>query len=229
MAIIKKETSKGVELTLKGRSLWAKLTEPDFHFDKEGTYSTKLILTDDDRDELQEILDAIQEQAVQIAVDEAAKKRQKLKPENVKRADLSLKELIDKETGEGTGEWAYNCKCKASGVTKEGREWARKVPLYDAKAQFITNTRGLEIWNGSILKVSIRLTPFFTSGLGAGVKTQLLAVQILELASGGRDASSFGFGAEEDGFAYEDAPAEGQLPWSDADADADGEGGQADF
>jgi len=225
MSITVTETSKGTYLNIRGRAQWPKLTTPDTHFDAAGVFSTKLILTEEDRAELQTLLEDAQEQAVQIAVDEAATKGRKVKPETIKRVDLPLQEIVDRETGEGTGEWVVSTKCKASGTTKDGRSWARKVPLYDSKTKPIENPK-LEIWSGSVLNCRVLVKPFYTAGLGAGVSLPLQGVQILQLASGARTAADMGFGAEEDGYAYEDM-AEGELPWSSTDEDATGE--SADF
>lgn len=228
MAILVTETSKGLNLNIRGRAQWPKLTTPDTHFDAAGVYSTKLILTDEDRAELAAILEEAQEQAVQMAIDEAAKKGRKLKPESVKRVDLPLQEVVDRETGEGTGEWTVGTKCKASGTTKDGRSWARKVPLFDSKGNPLKNPDKVEIWSGSMLNARVLVKPFFSAGLGAGVSLPLLGVQILQLAGGARTAADLGFGAEEGG--YEDMP-EGEIPWSEEDGSASSNdtGESADF
>ena len=67
------------------------------------------------------------------------------------------------------------------------------------------------IWSGTTAKVSFSVglnkegvPGYFIPGTGAaGLKLKLLAVQIIDLKSGGeRSADSYGFGAEE-GYAYD--------------------------
>lgn len=195
MTIISKETPKGLTLVIPGRALWPKLTEPDTHFDKEGVFRTKLILAPEDKEALEEILASLRDEAVQKAVEEAKSKGKAVKADKVKLADLPLTELTDKDTGEGTGEFAAGCKCKASGVSKDGRKWDRKVPIFDARGSLIADVP--EIWNGSRLKVNVLAKPFYVPSLGAGASLQLKGVQIIELATAGQDAASFGFGEEE--------------------------------
>ncbi len=195
MAIISKETPKGLTLVIPGRALWPKLTVPDTHFEKEGVYRTKLILSPEDKETLEAILTTLRDEGVAKAVDEAKAKGKAIKPDKVKLADLPLTELTDKETGEGTGELAVSCKRTASGVAKDGRAWKCKVPLFDAKGNAIADPP--EIWNGSRLKVNVLAKSFYVSALGAGASLRLQGVQIIELAAAGRDAASYGFEAED--------------------------------
>lgn len=202
MAIIQKQTPKGTILIIKGRALWPKLIEPDTKFKAEGEYTTKLILSDDDATELRDILENAQAAAVAAAIEEAAAKGKRLRAEKIKQADIPLKELEDRETGEPTGEWAVNVKCKASGTNKAGKAWQRKVPLFDAKGTPIPEDAKPEIWNGSILKVNCTINPFYTDMAGAGNSLRLTAVQIIELSSSVKDAGAYGFDAE-DGYTSE--------------------------
>lgn len=220
MAIISKETPKGLVLVIPGLALWPKLTEPDTHFDKEGVFRTKLILTGADKDALEDILLTLREEAVQNAVSEAKSKGKAIKADKVKLADLPLTELTDKETGEGTGDYAISCKCKASGVSKDGRKWDRKVPLFDARGTLISPSDAPEIWNGSSLKVNVLAKSFYVPALGAGASLQLKGVQIITLATAGQDASSFGFEAE-DGYVADSASSAPFEPTSPAAGEED--------
>lgn len=219
MAIIKKEiekrikgkTVKGYRLVVRGWALWPRLTEPDTKFDEGGVYSVRLILDEDDVSPVRELLEEVRALAVAGAVAQAAESGKTLKADKVKRADLPLKELEDRETGEGTGEFGLNAKLKAVGRDRKGNVYERKVALFDAKGQPLP-PQGLNIWNGSILKLNLDVMPYFTGSLGAGASVALNAVQIIELVSGSpKEAADYDFEAE-DGYAG------GEFPASPAEA-----------
>ncbi len=227
MALIQSRDSKDrLTLVITGRALYPKLTRPDTKYKAVGEYGTKIVLDSDDVETLQEILEEARQAGVQMAVAEAKEKGKVVKADKVKLADLSLTELTDKE-GEPTGEWAVNVKAPASGTTKDGRAWARKIPLFDAKAKPIANPGTLDIWSGSLLRVNCWVKPFYTAALGAGASLRLVGVQILELATGGsRDADSLGFGAEDDGYEYGEQTEPGTDPFEPTEA---GDPAEADF
>lgn len=218
MSIIYTETPKGTYLVIRGRAIWPKITKPDTKFTPEGAYSCKLALSAEDKDALQAILEEAQQVGVQMAVEEAAKKGKKVAADKVKLADLPLVELLDKETGEGTDEYAVSAKAKASGTRKDGSTWTRAVKIFDAKLKPV-NPETVEIWSDSVLAMRVQLRPFYVPALGAGVSLRLEAVQILTLNSGGdRDGASYGFGEEEDGWSPDENG--GATPWGN---DASGE------
>lgn len=231
MAIIKKETKYGLDLVLRGRALWPKLTKPDTKFDPDGVYSTQLVLDEADARELEELLAEVREQALEDEVKKALEKNPKLVAATVRKklkvAALPIKELEDKETGEATGEQAVNCKLKAVGKSRDGEVYSRKVALFDAKGKPIKGA-SLEIWNGSILKVNVLVRPYTSPAFGIGATVQLKAVQIIELVAGGeRGASGYGFGSE-DGYEYGDD--EAGYPGSPEEAfDSAADAAEADF
>ena len=208
MAVISKETSRGLTLVLSGEALFPKLTEPETKFNPEGVYTTKLILSDDDATRLYSILEELRDVAVEEVFQEIKSKKPKMADdkirESIKVVDLPLSELTDKETGEGTGQRAVTVKCKASGVNKKtGKPWKRKVPLFDSKGHPVKQ-EGLEIWSGSRLRVNALAYSFNVPALGVGISLTLEAAQILSLSNGSRNATSFGFAEEEDGWIPEE-------------------------
>lgn len=204
---------KGV--TPKGVASWPRLHEPDTKFKKEGEYSIKLKLSGAAAAELNAIIEAAHEQSFEanrkaIAEAKAKEKNPKKRAEIKERADLPCKEVY--ENDEPTGEYEFSFKMKASGVSqKTGKPWERKPAVFNAKGKPLSAEEKQKVGGGSVVKVSYEIAPFYTAALGAGVSLRLEAVQVLELKSfTNRDASAFGFGAEEgyDGV-DEDAAASG--------------------
>jgi len=109
--------------------------------------------------------------------------------------------LYDKETEEPTGQIEFRFKMAASGIANKGtdreRKWSAKPALFDAKGKPITGD--VEIWGGTIGKVSFEARPYFVSGTAAaGLSLKLKAVQVIELRQGGdRSADQYGFSQEE--------------------------------
>lgn len=220
--------------TPAGRAIYPRLTEPDTKFKDAGEYSVRLLLTET---EIAPIM-AKCEELRQQAFDEQFEKIKTEKPrmaddkirESIKLADLPLKLYEDPDTGDTTGEYQVNFKMTASGVSKKtGKPWTRRPALFDARNNPI-NPEGLEIWSGSVLKVSFEIMPFYTKAVGAGVSLRLLAVQIIELVSGGqRDAAGYGFEAQEDGYAYAPPSPGANAAASSSDDGADDSDGEEDF
>lgn len=140
---------------------------------------------------------------------------------------MPYKELY--ENDEPTGEYEFNFKMKASGVSKKtGKPWTRKPAVFNAKGKPMSDEEKAKVGGGSVVKVAYEITPFYTAALGAGVSLRLEAVQVLELKSfQARDASAFGFGEEEgyDGV-DEDAAASG---FQDETGGSSGEPSDGDF
>ena len=214
-----------------GKALYPKLQEADTKFKPEGEFSVKLLLTEAQAAPFLEQCESAQEEAFQEKLEELKAKKPKMNAaklaEEIKRAPLPVKPHTDPETGEETGEWAVHFKAKASGTTKSGERWERKIPMYDAKNQPISGKLPT-MWSGSMLKVNYVVDPFCTA-LGAGVTLRIQAVQILKLVSGGaRSAEEYGFEAEEGGYTYSEAdmPEDGHIPFAADDA---ADAGQEDF
>ena len=180
-------------VTAAGEAVFPRIVVPDTKFDADGTYSLKLRLPDGpDADALIAKIDAVREKAHELAVEDAPNAAAAKK---IKMADPSYGRELDRETGEDTGNWLFNFKMKASGVSKKtGKSWSRKPALFDAKGQPITTlTKNEDVWTGSIVKVAFELRPFYSTSFGAKYSQNLQAVQIIELVSGeGKSAEDFG-------------------------------------
>ena len=221
----RKESVKGV--TPSGEALFAKLIVPDTKFDPDGIYSLKFKLPDGpDADALINKINTVTDAAFQEAVDKAPNPAAAKK---IKRADPSYSRELDNQTGEETGNWLFNFKMKASGVSKRtGRPWERKPAIFDAHGKPITSFKdNADIWNGSVIRVAYELRPFYSPSFGAGCSQVLEAVQVLKLVSGtAKSADAFGFDVEE-GFTVDetstpfDTPAEDETPVSDVNGDVD--------
>lgn len=99
----------------------------------------------------------------------------------------------------------------------------------DAAAPKPNMLNGIRIGKGSIVKVAFEVNPFgaMPASKVAGVSLRLSAVQVIKhVPPGIRDASAFGFGAEEGGFTTADA-AESSAPF-DPNSEPDVGGGVAD-
>ena len=214
-------------VTAAGEAVFPRLVLPDTKFDPDGTYSVKLRLPDGpDADALIAKIDSVREQAHELAVENAPNAASAKK---IKMADPSYSRELDRETGEETGNWLFNFKMKASGVSKKtGKSWTRKPALFDAKGQPITTlTKNEEVWTGSVVKVAYELRPFYSPSFGAGCSQNLQAIQIIELVSGeGKTAEDFGF-SEEDGSFFVESPDE--TPFDTAAREAEGGEPDGDF
>ena len=220
------------QISPAGRALFPKLKDADTKFKPEGEYVVRLILSEDDAAPLLAMCEEMQGQAAEEEFQKQREAKPKMKPEKIregiKMADLPVKKYEDPETGEETGEYQATFKMTASGVSKKtGKPWTRRPALFDALNKPV-DPKTVDVWTGSILKVSYNPDPFCTA-IGAGVSLRLEAVQIIDLVSGGaRDASDYGFAADEEGYAHEDS---GSPFPSDEDLAAAGapDTGETDF
>lgn len=198
-------------VTQVGVAIYPHLVEPDTKFNAEGEYKVKLRLSPDSV-----ITDAKGKRVadVQSFIDEMmGKALEKAKQENkgkIKEADAPYE--IDDETGEVL----VNFKLKATGKTRDGKEFTQKPALFDSKGK-PAEVKG--VWGGSKIKVSFEVVPFYTKLIGAGVSLRLKAVQIIELIAGGNggSADSYGFG-EEEGYEAEDEAADNGFSSDDEDS-----------
>lgn len=218
MAAQKKRNPRYV--TQVGTAIYPYLIEPDTEYNAEGEYKVKLRLPPDATlsnakgesvGSVQEFIDGMMEKALAKAKEENKGR--------IKEADAPYQ--ID----EDTGDLLVNFKLKASGKTREGKEFTQKPALFDAKGKPFD---GDAIWGGSRLKVSFEVVPFFTKLIGAGVTLRLKAVQIIELIQGGgASAENYGFG-EEEGYESDETSAEDEG-FSDAEDGAEDEEDGGDF
>ena len=195
--------SKETFTSPKGRLGFSALTTPSTKFNEDGEYVAQLVVSPEEGEQLLEQFITLQDEAVSIAVEKARQKGRTLKPEKVKRTGLPVKPYETQE-GEETGEYVVTFKRKAGGVTKEGAPWKYCLPLWDSQGKRITDTSSLQVWGGSVVRISYTAEPFYNDSLGAGVSVRIKAVQILKLVSGEASFESNGFEAEEDGFSVDE-------------------------
>ena len=191
-----------------GRALYPKLKDPDTKFKPAGEYSVKLILSEADALPILEMCKRIQQEAFDAEFEKQRSDKPKMNPdkirEGIKLANLPVKPYEDPETGEETGNYQVTFKMNATGIArKTGKPFTRCPVLFDARNKLIDRMK-IDVGSGSILKVGYTAAPFSKPATGTGVSLRLEAVQVLELTSWGqRDASAFGFEADEDGYSYD--------------------------
>jgi len=121
------------------------------------------------------MLNSLAEQSVKEAQEKTGKK-------NIKKAQLPFKDE--------DGKTIFKFKMKASGTnTKTGDSFKQRPALFDNELNPI-NPEEVNIWGGSILRVSYQPSLWFTPMLGAGVSLRLKSVQVKDLVEGGSQAGS---------------------------------------
>lgn len=167
---------------------YPKLVEPDTKFHPEGMYEVIAVMdaSDPEAIRLAEDLDKFLEQHKASLKAQASATKFKL-------TDLPWRfEEID-----GMPALILKAKSKASGVDRDGKSWARKPALFDAKGNPVTDRYAVAgLWSGTTGKVAFQASPFYTPVIGAGVTLRLQAVQIINLVESGGSGSAHGFGEE---------------------------------
>ena len=210
-------------VTPTGVAQYPHLVEPD-NFEGSLDYKVNLILDPADVG-VQELIDSI------TASCEAEFKRgtDEMKAKGGKHiAAAKLMELFVpivpeyNDVGEETGRVIFKAKSKAAGITKAGKAWERKIPLFDAATKKIPHG-SVKVWSGSILKVEMQMNLYTAAGLKkSGCSLRIASVQVLELSEGGGGGGAFG--VEEGGFdssGLEEAAADKSPPSLSPDYDAD--------
>lgn len=187
-------------VTPAGAVEYAKVFEPQTKIGDQTidpTYSVTIYLDDKDS----EIIKQLDEQ-MKIAEDMATEQASKVKGRKPKLPtchDENFGAEVD-EDGNETGRYFIKAKAKAEGITKAGKRWKFKPPVFDA-----TNTPFPEkdpplIGNGSVCRLAITAYPY-AAPIGYGVSIRLEALQVLKLVEyNGRSGGSFGFEVEDDGY-----------------------------
>lgn len=185
---------------------YPKLLEPDTKFHPEGMYEVIAVMDASDPDAicLAEDLDKLLEQHKASLKAQAPTTKFKL-------TDLPWRfQEVD-----GVPALVLKAKSKASGVDRDGKSWARKPALFDAKGNSVTDRYSVAgLWSGTTGKVAFLASPFYTPVIGAGITLRLQAVQIISLVESGGSGSSHGFG-EEKGWTPEgtEKAAVAAVPW----------------
>jgi hypothetical protein len=190
------------------------LNKPDDRYNPDKPeYKVSIIYENEEAaSDMIEVIKTAQDQAVEDAVnqarEEAKKKGKKFNEErfrsSLKLAPLPIKEELD-ENDDPTGRIIIGpFKMRARGVTKDGREWERKCPVFDGAGKPV-DLEAVSIWGGSILNICYFIDTYYTAALGAGVSLKLEAVQVLELRSGkAKTAAGFGFSTDGEGLSQDD-------------------------
>ena len=223
-----KRTSAPQFTSFRGVFKFPKLNSPDTKFKADGEYSVKLIGNESDP--------AVQALVGKLTpLHEAAIARGKALTKKGKTLSVNplFTQVYDETTEEPTGEVEFKFTMAASGTFKNGpkagQAWSRSPSIYDAKGNALTKPPA--IWGGTVGKVSFEVgvdresgePGYFIPGTStAGLSLRLLAVQVIDLVSGGqRTASAYGFG-EEDGYEHTtEGAAEETAAASDDDGSAD--------
>ncbi|WP_277590703.1 hypothetical protein [Pseudomonas chlororaphis] len=170
------------------------LVNPDSAIDYAGVYKTKLKVRADDplAVKFQELLEKIQQEEHDRQVQEAEAKK-KGSGKKVKLADLPMEETDE----DGTEYLVFNFKSKASYTDKKtGQVVERKIALFDGKGKALTHD--LKIGSGTVARISVFVSPFYTALLGAGVTLRIRAVKILNFeVEPELKAVDFGFANDE--------------------------------
>lgn len=168
--------------TPTGRAVWPHLHAPDTSFNKDPEYNTQLNLDASEALPLVEMIDRVQEEAMEKVKDETGK---------AKRGPYAPYEEED------DGTYTFKFKMKA-----EGRHGPRRPKIFDAEGKKVP--AGLRIGGGSQMKVAATAAAY-NAPFGIGVTCYLNAVQLLKLETWGADnADAFGFDTEGGGFSADD-------------------------
>lgn len=173
-----------------GVAIWPKLNEPDTRFKEEGEYQVNLRLPKTEAEPLLKVIKDAQKAEYQRQLKETGKPKLKL-------ADLPV---IEVDGGEEFIDLKF--KAPASGTTKAGKKWEKRIMLFDSKGKPLGDDSP-RIGGGSRIRVNAEVRPYFVPAYGVGVSLRINAVQVIELHEGGmssKAASAYGFTAEESGF-----------------------------
>ena len=171
-------------VTPKGVLVYPHLNKADTKFDKDGVWRASLRL---DKKDAEDLIKQITEQIESKAATETQARKKAVKVANPPYSE-------DEE-----GNMVFSFKLKAGGTRDNGEKWSQKPILYDSKGN-VFDPKDKIIWGGTEAKVAFQFIPFYVGAVGAGCSLRLKAVQILNLITGGADASSYGFSKEEEGF-----------------------------
>lgn len=214
-------------ITPVGISAFNYLETPDFEFNKNGDYKTRLFF--DPKAEgvsaMTDVMDDLLERALPYFLDQATTVKAK------KAVILSENTPYYVETDDEdkpTGRIYINAKSIASGITSEGEKWKRQVAMYDANGVRIAKGTKLNVGNGTTMSLSLTLRAYFNKQSGVGLSLRLEAVQIIDLVqygAGNKTAEQIGFGKVEGGFSADQMPvAEVEVEEPEVEVEAPEEG-----
>jgi hypothetical protein len=201
-----------------GTMVYPWLNKPDTKFKEEGEYRVKLRLNAEDGQALVDKLQPLYDEAI-AAAEARFVANPKNKGKKVKLDPQDFYSMVRDDDGDETGEFEFNFKRTASGISKKtGNPWTITPDLFDAKGNKLASDA--RIFGGSVGKVAFEVIPYDTPK-AQGIKLNLNAVQVTKLVSGERDATSHGFGNE----APDDDEGDTETPEGDGgDSKDDGSG-----
>ena len=164
-----------------GEALYPHLNKPDVKFNENGEYKVSLKIPEAEA----KGMIALYEKALQSSISEA---EEKLGGKKVK--------LAPKPYSVEDGFAVFKYKMKATGVNRKTKEpFSQRPQLFDAKKNPL-NPTSCNIWGGSKMKIAYMLRSYYSPVIGAGITSQLKAVQVIELVES-KQADLF---AKEDGY-----------------------------
>lgn len=199
-----------------GVAVWPRLNQPDKRFNADGDYKTTLRLKRTDPGVEQFLADLKEAFDEHVATETDTLKKSKGKGQKIKVCDPPWKEVVDKESGETTGEVDVKFSLKAIVKPKEGAAFEQSPALFDAQKKPVS--KSVLVGGGSRIRVGGSIYCWHTAAIGCGISLRLRAVQLLDLVAPGQDATAYGFN-EEEGWTSE-VPEESAAPASDTAADA---------
>lgn len=173
-------------VSVMGEAVYPSLNKPETRFDENGIYKVTLKVAKQDASAMIDLFNKAIDDSLKVAKEDNKGKPIKLAPKPY---------AVE-------GDWAFfKFKMKASGVSRKTKQKFEQRPtLFDAKKNPLPNDK--VVWGGSKIKVAFQLRPYFTPMLGAGVVSQLKAVQVIDLVEGGDATNVFN---EEEGFTISEA------------------------
>jgi hypothetical protein len=176
--------------TPTGSSLWTKVVEPDFKFDKDGRYEASILM--DPNDENVQAFKRYMEGKVNEAIEVAKQNLPKNKAENI-NVNYPVETYYDKEDND-TGLLIFKSKSKAS---YNGDPIT--IGIYNVRGQKMDDFSDL-IGNGSQIKLQVSFRPYhIQSSNTVGLSIKLKRVQIISITE--YDGGAFG---DESGNEYND-------------------------
>jgi len=209
------------------------LNKPDTRFDADGTYHVKLRMDTDEPEvaEFIEWIDAEHEKAKQTFIEKLMNDEKKplTKAAATKKTKDGDKPYVyeEDEDGEPTNMVLVNFKMKAHVKSKKtGKEFDLEPKFFDASGTVLKGKRKPLVYGGSTIKVAYTPQHWGSIKLGASIRFQMEAVQIINLVTGGGsdNADDYGFGAESGGYVAPEADSMPESTHADDDDDDDDDG-----
>ena len=170
--------------TPKGKAVWPRIDTPDTKFDEDGVYSCKLHVSESEF----KAFEALIQPKLDAAYKEECSRQGK---DKIRMAASSPLRINDE------GDHEIYAKQKAKVHTKSKGTLEFSITAVDSQGKKIDMPK---IGSGSTLKMAVEVNTWFVPSQGFGYTLRLRAVQVLELIEYGGGDSSFGFGAEADGY-----------------------------